>query len=70
MSLKNIYAEEHTTANDDRDEVNTITDKAYQRVHISFHSTSSLNISAINVLNKCDTTVILISRGKDKIKSY
>ena len=70
MAVRNVEAVEQITTNDDREEVNNITEKDYQWVHIYFHSTSSCNIITTNAFNKCVTTDIMISWGEDKIKHY
>ena len=42
----------------------------YQRVHVSFQSTSSTNISTVNCLNECYLFVEIRERGRGKNKRY
>lgn len=42
----------------------------YQRVHISFQSTSSTNIATVNVLNECNLFVEIRERGRQENKQY
>ena len=42
----------------------------FQRVHVSFQSTSSVNITTINCLNECKLFVGLRERGRGKDKRY
>ena len=44
--------------------------KKYQRVHVSFQSTSSCNITSVNALNECDVFVELRERGRGSSKRY
>jgi hypothetical protein len=42
----------------------------YQRVHVSFQSTSSTNITTVNCLNECSLFVEIRERGKGENKRY
>jgi hypothetical protein len=45
-------------------------DKGFQRVHVSFQSTSSVNITTVNCLNECNLFVEVRERGRGKHKRY
>jgi hypothetical protein len=42
----------------------------YQRVHVSFQSTSSCNIATVNALNECRLFVEIRERGRKSFKRY
>ena len=44
--------------------------EGYQRVHVSFQSTSSCNIASVNALNECSMFVELRERGRGLNKRY
>ena len=46
----------------DGEEIEHITRKAFKRVHMSFHSTESCNISTINALNYFKTSAMIRER--------
>ena len=50
--------------------VKTDKDKGFQRLHISFQSTSSCNISTVNALNEVFHIVEIRERGRGKNKRY
>ena len=49
---------------DDGEDVEHVIRKAFQRVHMSFQSTSLCNISTINALNTCKTSAMIRARGR------
>ena len=70
VAVKNVEAVEQSTTNDDGELFNTITDKDYQWVKISFRSTYLYNNKMINALNNCATTALIRASGKIKPKIY
>ena len=46
------------------EDVEHVTSKAFQHVHVSFWSTSSFNINTINTLNNCKLSDIIRTRGQ------
>ena len=60
---------ENRTA-DDGEDVEHIISKVFQRVHVSFQSTSFFNIRTVNTLNNCKTIDMIRARGEFYNKRY
>ena len=70
VAVKKVAAKTEKVTNDDSEEEEKELSKAFERVHVSFQSTSSCNFSTINALNSCKTTAMIRSRGKGDNKRY
>ena len=77
IDRKNLHVEKHAPR-DPRSKVARFLDPivavknsdGYQRVHVSFQSTSSTNITTVNCLNECKLFVEIRERGKGQNKRY
>jgi hypothetical protein len=70
VAVKKVKATYETVKDDEGNEVEKELTKSFERVHVSFQSTSSCNFATVNSLNRCKTQAMVKSRGKGDNKRY